>query len=439
MSSIDPPVLEEPTKERMNPRTMSPILTGNTWEKQFSEGNRTKKVKKILITSDLYLPSVNGVVTSITNLVGELRKRNYDVRILATSNDTHYHYDEAEQVYYMQSIPFNIYPGVRMPLNYVRHEYLEELTEWKPDIIHSQCEFFSFEYAKKIAKRTNAPIIHTYHTLYGQYASYLPFSSVIANTEKMIGMVSQMRLNDVNTVIAPTKKVKDALLAYGLKNRIVVIPTGIAMEKFRVSVSEEIIAALRLQYGITPEDKVLLSLGRIGKEKNIEELIRYYAALSDQRDDVKFMIVGGGPDSQRLIEIAESYKLKNKVIFTGMVKPELVRQYYALADIFVCASTSETQGLTYVEALACGVPLVCRADAALDSVLIQGTNGFCYHNSTEFCSYISRILDDPMLSAAMRKENLIRSNQFSKEQFAENILELYDAVFEEGSPPPPIL
>lgn len=404
---------------------MPHILKSDSWEAQFASDETDRSVKKILITSDLYLPSVNGVVTSVVNLISELRKRGFEVRILTTSYDNNYHHDEEEQVYYMRSVPFKVYPGIRMPLNYFKHEYLDEIIEWHPDIVHSQCEFFTFQYARKIVEETGAAFVHTYHTLYNQYATYLPLH---AGADLMIAVASQLRLEAVDTVVAPTQKVKDTLLDYGVRADIAVIPTGISLDKFRVQKDEALIQSLREKYGLTAQTRVLLSLGRLGKEKNIEELIRYFSTLSRFRDDVRLMIVGGGPDAARLKEIAESYLLGDRVIFTGMVDPTLVRQYYALGDIFVCASTSETQGLTYVEALACGLPLVCRNDAALDGVISNGLGGYRYENCGEFCTYISRILDTPPLQQAMREENLSIVHKFSKEAFAENIAALYEQL-----------
>lgn len=416
---------------------MSHILNPDTWEARFSaDGAPRTKAKKILITSDLYLPSVNGVVTSVVNLINELRRRGYEVRILTTSYDNNYHYDAGGQVYYMRSVPFKVYPGIRIPLNYFRHEYLDEIISWRPDVVHSQCEFFTFQYARKIVEETGAALVHTYHTLYNQYASYLPLH---AGADLMIAVASQLRLEAVDTVIAPTVKVRDTLQDYGVRAEIAVIPTGISLEKFRVPIDGALVASLRKQYGFTDETRVLLSLGRLGKEKNIEELIRYFSHLARQRTDVRLMIVGGGPDADRLREIAESYLLGDRIIFTGMIDPSLVRQYYALGDVFVCASTSETQGLTYVEALSCGLPLVCRNDAALDGVIANGLNGYRYENCGEFCAYISRILDTPPLAQAMREENLASADKFSKEHFADSIAELYERLYAQKAPTAPQL
>ena len=119
---------------------------------------------KILITTDLYTTATNGVVTSVRNLREELKLRGHDVRILTLSD--HMDSRQEEGVYYIGSVSLeHVYPNVRMPMNY-RHYLIEELIGWKPDVIHSQCEFFSFQFALRIAKHTDAPIIHTYHTLY---------------------------------------------------------------------------------------------------------------------------------------------------------------------------------------------------------------------------------------------------------------------------------
>ncbi|MGM9625278.1 MAG: glycosyltransferase [Eubacteriales bacterium] len=281
---------------------------------------------------------------------------------------------------------------------------------------------------------TGALLVHTYHTLYGQYASYLP---IHAGADRMIAIASHLRLEHCDTVIAPTQKVREALIEYGVNSPIAVIPTGISLDKFRTSVDQAQIEALRRQYNLE-SCHVLLSLGRIGKEKNIEELIRYFDVLTHRMEtsekEVKFLIVGGGPDMERLQSITAELNLTDKIVFTGMVKPENVRQYYALGDIFVCASTSETQGLTYVEALACGLPLVCRADPALDGVVTPGVNGYRYEDAGEFCTYISRILNTPPLSSAMRNENLRHAENFSKERFAENVANLYNTLFAEHHP-----
>ena len=126
---------------------------------------------EILITTDLYTVKTNGVVTSVRNLYEELTADGHDVRILTLSGNNKSRREG--HIYYIRSVSLEaVYPDVRMPTSY-RHKLIKELILWKPDVIHSQCEFFTFQYASRISKCTGAPIVHTYHTLYEQYFTYL--------------------------------------------------------------------------------------------------------------------------------------------------------------------------------------------------------------------------------------------------------------------------
>ena len=115
--------------------------------------------RKILITTDLYTTNTNGVVTSVQNLFDVLTEKGHDVRILTMSADFHSHRDGP--VYYIRSLPLGaVYPDVRMPLPF-RHRLIQEIINWKPDVIHSQCEFFSFQFASHISRITGAPIVQS--------------------------------------------------------------------------------------------------------------------------------------------------------------------------------------------------------------------------------------------------------------------------------------
>ena len=162
---------------------------------------------KVLITTDLFTTATNGVVTSVKNLYEELVGKGHEVRILTFSeNKTSYKKGPA---YFIASRPFNVYPDVRCPSKY-HHPFVKEIIEWKPDVIHSQCEFFSFQFAKKSSKKTKAPIVHTYHTLYEQYVTYvIPFKRL---GKRLVKSASRWRLKRVHTIIAPTKKVENTLL-----------------------------------------------------------------------------------------------------------------------------------------------------------------------------------------------------------------------------------
>jgi len=379
---------------------------------------------KILITTDLYTTATNGVVTSVRNLYEELREKGHDVRILTLSGGSESY--KEDHIYYIKSMSLDfIYPDVRMPLSY-RNGLIRELIDWKPDVIHSQCEFFSFQFAKRIAKLTGAPMVHTYHTLYEQYVNYVLPGKYLG--QQMVGKLSKMRLKKVAKVIAPTGKVEDALREYGITADIQVVPSGISLEQHHYRLSEEERVKKRRELGIPENHNVLLNLGRLGTEKNLGELLRFFAEALQYEPYLTFMIVGDGPDKENLERQAEELGIREHMVFTGMVKPSEVQEYYQLADVFVNASTSETQGLTYIEAAANGLPLLCRKDPCLDEVIKDGVNGYEYTCMEEFEEFLSEILMNPEWRKTASEQSEKIAESFGKEHFVESVEHIYAAV-----------
>ena len=381
---------------------------------------------KILITTDLYTTETNGVVTSVKNLSDELSARGHEVRILTVADG--WHSCQIGNVYYIRSVPLGaIYPDVRMPTSY-HHRLIKELIKWEPQVIHSQCEFFSFQFASYISKKTGAPIVHTYHTLYEQYATYVfPIKSV---GEKAVGTLSKHRLKNVQRVIAPTRKVEDTLRSYGVAAPISVVPSGIRLEQHskRLGVDER--STGRAELGIDENDTVLLNIGRLGNEKNLDELVRYFADVLPEYENLKFLIVGDGPAREMLEKLTDELGVRQSVIFTGMVPPTRVQEYYQLGDIFVSASTSETQGLTYIEAAANGLPLLCRQDPCLRDVMIRGENGYDYTDIEGFRQGLSAIVSDPQWRAAAGERSRQIAASFGKDAFGSAVEDIYENVLQ---------
>ena len=379
---------------------------------------------KILITTDLFTTSTNGVVTSVRNLYEELIEKGHDVRILTLSGDRESY--KEDHIYYIKSIPIGfVYPDVRMPISY-RNGLIKELIDWKPDVVHSQCEFFSFQFAQRIAKLTGAPIVHTYHTLYEQYVTYLMPSKFIGR--QVVRQFSRLRLKKVKKVIAPTSKVEDALREYGVKADIQVVPSGICLEQHQYRLSEEERQNRRRELGIPENHSVLLNLGRLGTEKNLGELLHYFVEALHHNPNLSFMIVGDGPDKANLERLAQELGIWDHMIFTGMVNPKEVQKYYQLADVFVNASTSETQGLTYIEAAANGLPLLCRKDPCLNDVIKDGINGYEYNNLEEFVEKLTDILMNPEWRKEASEQSEKIAESFGKEHFVESIEDIYEEI-----------
>lgn len=380
---------------------------------------------KILITTDAFSPMINGVVTSIMNLSEELTKLGHDVRILALA--TEYHSKKVDNVYYIHSFGVKFYPNARATVVH-RSRYINEIMEWQPDIIHTQTEFCTFFIAKRIAKKLNIPMVHTYHTMYEHYTNYFIKSEFVGH--KAVVLFSKEIIKNVEAVIAPTVKTKNTLEHYGVQTPIEVIPTGLKLTKFQKPMSPEERAARRKALGIEENDKVLITVGRLGSEKNIDEILANMAQVFKTNHNIKLLIVGDGPHKEALQQEAERLQIANRVIFAGMVPLNEVDRYYRLGDMFVSASISETQGLTYIEALISGLPLLCRQDDCLKGVLEHGENGFIYNDREEYLKYLQMLLQDEVLYKKLSINAARGAEKFSAEAFGKSAQLLYERVIE---------
>lgn len=374
---------------------------------------------KILITSDWYYPVVNGVVRSVMNLIEYLEEKGHEVRVLTLSNTTKSYRDG--KVYYVGSLSAEkIYPQARIS-NLLAKSHLKEIKDWGPDVVHSQCEFSTFIMAKRIASDQEIPLVHTYHTVYEDYTHYFIPSKQAG--KKLVSVASKTLASFCDRIIVPTSKTERLLTSYGIDPYMIdIIPTGIHIPEMNDK------ALLRKSLGIAEDEKVLLYLGRLGAEKNIQEIMFYYDRLKNM--DIKLYIVGGGPYLATLKEDAE--EISKKVVFTGMVDSKSVNRYYQAADIFVTASTSETQGLTYYEALANGTIALCRDDAVLDGVIKNGFNGFKYRDFKEFENFVERVFADLEFKELLEinARNYAREN-FSVDGFGAKCLASYEKAIEE--------
>lgn len=380
---------------------------------------------KILITTDLYAITTNGVVTSIKNLCGELERNGHDVRIITFSESTHSHKEAG--VAYIRSLPFPVYPGVRIPTS-LHHKLVKEIVAWRPDVIHSQCEFFSYQFALYVSKKTGAPIVHTCHTMYEQCSKYLIPSKRLARI--IIRRFMKHRLKGVSTIIAPTQKVEEVLRGYGIDRRIAVIPTGINLEKHKTKMSDDIRRQKRVELGYTDDNLVLINLGRLGAEKRTDELIAFMKGAVAEHRHLRLLIVGDGPSRAALEAETARLGLGDYVRFTGMVDPAEVHDYYQLGDVFVSASTAEAQGLTYIEASANGLPLLCRSDRCALDVIKPGASGYVYTDEKDFRDKLRMIVSDAEWRASASMESLKVAERFDKSTFARSAEVIYNDTIE---------
>lgn len=337
---------------------------------------------RIGLFTDAYLPDINGVVSSVQTLKESLEKIGHTVYVISNHRGTSIEMDD--HVLRLPGIELKGFYGYKMssPIQFEAEKFVRKMNL---DVIHVQTEAGIGIFARHMAKTLQLPLVYTYHTMYEDYTHYLnPLNSKTVSVveKKIIGMVSSFLGNSAQAVIAPSEKTKQVLLSYGVNTPIYVVPTGLDIEAFnRDKLDMERVGHIREEYGLTDDDHVVVFVGRIAKEKMIDMLIEAVSYVADEK--IKLVIVGGGVDDEFYRDVMKKFKVEDKVIFAGRKPKEDIPYYYAAFDCFASASTTETQGMTYIEALATGLCVFGRRDPVLDELVFEDKTGYFFDNAKE--------------------------------------------------------
>lgn len=382
---------------------------------------------RIGIFTDTYYPEINGVANSSYLLKLGLEKQGHTVFVFTVTNPKIK--ENEKNVIRIKSIPFFKLKERRIGLPFV-NIWIKRIKRLNLDIIHTQTEFSLGHLGRKVSKKLEIPLIHTYHTIYEDYAHYINFLGGSSyQLKSVIEEISRNCCNKANKVVVPTLKVKNLLLEYGVNKPIYIQPTGIDINKFQ-DIDEDRVSQLYKEHNLNKNDINLIYIGRISEEKNLMEIVNFMVEVSKECKNLKLIIVGDGPDRINIESQIKKLNLEESIIMLGARPWSEIQNYYALGNIFVCASKSETQGLTYLEAMASGKPILARKDECLNPILIEGRNGYSYNNEIEFIENIKKmIIDNKYIQMGENAKKV--AYKFSRDTFAQNIERIYETLINE--------
>ena len=379
---------------------------------------------KILFISDVYYPRINGVSTSIKSFKENLEQLGHDVRLIAPEYSNHRCSEKWIKRVPSFQVPYD--PEDRL-MNYFE---LRKLKKWveseKFDLIHIHTPFMAHYFGLNLRKTLSIPCIETYHTFFEDYLHhYIPwlpekFGRLFAR------WVSRRQCNSVDGVVVPSKPMLDVLTQYGIDKPMSVIPTGID-KHFLTKRNSDV---FKLNYQLPMDKKILLYVGRVAKEKNIEFLLHVVKNISREYKDILLLITGEGPADKDL-----DLKIKELGIYEFVKRlPYLDRgnelpQCYSAADVFVFSSKSETQGIVPLEAMAQGTPVVAIAEMGIASVIKNNEGAFATKdNLEEFVSCVKKLISNDKLHASQSKKayKYVKENWAASVQ-AEKVVSFYKA------------
>ena len=386
---------------------------------------------RIGIFTDAYNPVTSGVVTSINMVEQEMKKRGHEVFIFTTSKSVQP--NENQTLYMLNSIPLLIAKQYKNRIaTFYSREIAKQIKELDLDIVHTQSEFSLGAFGKIISRKYKIPFVHTYHTMWEDYIHYLaPIKGRNIRLKRFARTFSRRFVRKADCVITPSNKTAKYLkYRCHVKNKpIYIIPTGIDIQPFKKSnFSEKERNALKESLGIKENEKVILFLGRVADEKSIDVIMDNIPSILEEYPDTKFLIVGDGPSKKSLEEQAKSLNIENNVIFTGKVPWTDVPKYYNLGDVFVNASITETQGLTFVEAMAAEIPVVAKYAPNLSEFIKTEKNGILIKRNHEFKDAIIRVFNDNNLVKTLIANGNTTAEEYSIDVFGDKLEMLYSEI-----------
>lgn len=331
--------------------------------------------------TDTYFPQLSGVATSIQTLKNALEKNGHSVFIFTTT-DPHLGKGTIEpNVFRVSSVPFVSFTDRRIAFRGL-FQATKIAKEVKLDIVHTQTEFSMGMIGKYVAHSLGIPAIHTYHTMYEDYLHYVLNGHLLKPYH--VKQFTKAYLHNMDGVVAPSERVKETLTRYGVTIPMQVIPTGVDL----TAINENPRRDVRKELGIDSNQKVILTLSRVAAEKKIDQILDVLPTILESEPNVKFVIAGDGPDVQPLKDQVARLSLEDYVIFAGSVEHSDVGNYYRMADLFVSASDTETQGLTYIEALAAGTKCVVYSTDYTEHVFDNRELGGTFTTKSEMTNEI---------------------------------------------------
>jgi len=385
---------------------------------------------RIVMFTDAYWPRVNGVTVSVDTFSKALIKEGHEVLIVCSFYPSGYDAAQAHdpRIIRVPSMPAFVTKEDRIAKFDKWHWVFKQVELFKPDIVHINTEAVIAEFGFLYAKAYNLPAIYTFHTMWEDYApNYFPMFPAFFVKFVIRGILKNI-LKQSYKVIVPTTQIDAVVRKYKPDTDTFLLPTGIdpvffSHDKAEIRAFKETFTAL---YPKTIGKKLLLMAGRVVKEKNIGFLIKILPDILKQNPDTVLLIVGGGPDMDFFMNEAKQCGVEDACVFTGYMERSQLSLVYAISDVFVFPSLTDTQGLVTLEAMFSGIPVV--AIGALGTLMVMGgdNGGFMVKDDPqEFTARVLDLLNDEELYKRKSQEAVVHARAWSLDEITKKLANIY--------------
>lgn len=389
---------------------------------------------RIAIFSDAYHPRVSGQVASMDEFCKSLTERGHEVCIVCPA----YPPERMEGIrdpFYTIRVPSGsalVSEDDRLAIPWRESEAMRELDSFGPQAVHVQTEFSLGAMGRRYCRRRGIPIVSTCHTFYEMYIHwYLPLLPTIASRPLVKAWLRAVYANDA-LIITPTNRIREVMQSYGIDKEFAVIPTGVDERVFRPRPRESREYRTKLEERLQGGEphKLLVYVGRISQEKNLELLADAMKLILTREPKAHLLMVGDGPKRTEIFHEFQRRNLGRHMSWTGLVPREELPVVYSAADVFVFPSVTETQGLVTIEAMLCGTPVVGVNQMGTGEIMAGDKGGFLADNNPEdFADKVCALLADPELRAKKSREAMDHARRWTIGHACDEMELIYTRIF----------
>ena len=383
---------------------------------------------KIALFTETYLPHINGVVTHVKILKEGLEQLGYQVLVVTADADAQRHYIENGVLHCPAHTSKRFYGySLAKPISRTRLKFIKEFA---PDIIHIHNEFGIGLSGILCAKLLKIPLVYTLHTMYDDYIYYIAPKPLVPTTTRLSHRYTKFLAVQANALTGPYKKCEEYLRLAGVDKDVSVIPNAVELDQFAPkNFDDQVKAELRIKHGIRPDAMVACFVGRLGKEKSVDVLLDYWQQAITPQDNMHLLVIGDGPSRPELERQADDLGIADMVTFTGKVPHEELPPYYALCDVYITASLSDTNSISMLEGMCSGLPVLQRTDPLNADQVRDGKNGYNFDSPQEMADKLRQIQTMNPDTLARFKESVIDSIRNSgARDLANHTLAVYNKI-----------
>ncbi|MBP6965292.1 MAG: glycosyltransferase [Armatimonadetes bacterium] len=376
---------------------------------------------RVAFFTEGYDPFTNGAIVLVKQYRQQLEDLGHEVVVFAPEHPEFR--DDDDHVVRLPSIAWSrqAYPSLR-PFSGLGRQF----DRWRFDLIHSHHPFSMGLAAERLARRSQIPLVHTFHTMLPDFACYAP----VARTLIGRALTSVVRRHCAHTrcVTVTNYLMRDWLVERGVRTPIAIVPPAVCLPRPEPGARWRIRAGL----GVKGDTVVLLYVGRLAPEKNLDFLLRSVARL-DRRRDWRLVLVGPGPEGPHLRDLSSLLGLADRVTLTGGVAHSAVQDYNSAGDISVLSSLSETFGLVILEAMSVGLPCIAVGINGPLAVVENGTTGILtLPDEQSFAAAVESLIRDRNLRQTMGRASKNASLWYSTERASARLIDAYRLALPPG-------